>query len=148
MNGQEDALDRLVKARQWKQAFNLCEKRIKKAPGSDFLLVFKIKILLSWAEPARLQQGIQELDNLIERKPSVTDLEALYEMDDLVTTFDEFLGVYGPKLNQIWQRAAASRSQDENFHIKWYQLKFNTGDFGGAQLVTISLFPLRHRKLT
>ena len=35
LNGQDDALADLMAAKQWKQAFNLCEKKMKKAKGSD-----------------------------------------------------------------------------------------------------------------
>lgn len=39
LDGQDDALNELILARQWKQALNLCEKKLKKANNSDYLLV-------------------------------------------------------------------------------------------------------------
>ena len=39
LDGQDDALNELLLARKWKQALNLCEKKLKKANNSDYLLV-------------------------------------------------------------------------------------------------------------
>lgn len=39
LDGQDDAMNDLISARQWKQALNLCEKKLKKANNSDYLLV-------------------------------------------------------------------------------------------------------------
>ena len=39
LDGQDDALNELILARQWKQALNLCEKKLKKTNTSDYLLV-------------------------------------------------------------------------------------------------------------
>ena len=46
LDGQDDALNELILAKQWKQALNLCEKKLKKAnnnnnnnSSSDYLLV-------------------------------------------------------------------------------------------------------------
>ena len=146
MNGQEDTIVELMRSRQWKQAFNLCEKRIKRAPGSDFWVVIRIKILLSWGEPARFQQGILEFDALLERKPPVAEFETLCEMDKLYVA-SEAMRDLRPKLQQMWQRAAASQPQDEQLHIQWYQSKFNEGDFRGAQSVSVSNHPVKSSEL-
>ena len=45
LDGQDDALNELILARQWKQALNLCEKKLKKANSSDYLLVCGHSIL-------------------------------------------------------------------------------------------------------
>ena len=39
LDGQDDAVNELILAKQWKQAVNLCEKKLKKANNSDYLLV-------------------------------------------------------------------------------------------------------------
>lgn len=39
LDGQDIALKELILAKQWKQALNLCEKKLKKAHNSDYLLV-------------------------------------------------------------------------------------------------------------
>ena len=38
-DGQDDALNELVLAKQWKQALILCEKKLKKGNNNDYLLV-------------------------------------------------------------------------------------------------------------
>ena len=39
LDGQDDALNELVLAKQWKQALILCEKKLKKGNNNDYLLV-------------------------------------------------------------------------------------------------------------
>ena len=39
LDWQDDTLNELLLAKQWKQALNLCEKKLKKATNSDYLLV-------------------------------------------------------------------------------------------------------------
>ena len=39
LDGQDDALNELVVAKQWKQALILCEKKLKKGNNNDNLLV-------------------------------------------------------------------------------------------------------------
>ena len=38
-DGQDEALNELLVAKQWKQALNLCEKKLRKSNNSDYLLV-------------------------------------------------------------------------------------------------------------
>ena len=137
MNGQEDTLMDLINTKHWKAAFNLCEKRIKKAPGSDYLLVTRIKILLLWGDSSRTQQGIRDLESLLERKPAVADIEALRILDTIFTTF-ESLNQLTVKQKQTWQRAVASRPGDENLQMVWYRSRVNERDWKGAQQVSIS----------
>ena len=39
LDGQDDALNELILVKKWKQALNLCEKKLKKANNNDYLLV-------------------------------------------------------------------------------------------------------------
>ena len=39
LDGQDQALNGLILAKQWKQALNHCEKKLKKANNNDYLLV-------------------------------------------------------------------------------------------------------------
>jgi len=115
-----------------------CEKKLKLTPGSDYLLVTKISILLQWPDQARLGQGLEELNQLIERKPSMADVEALRAMDTVI----EFLGPmidFDSKQKQTWQRAAASRPQDGKLHEAWCRTKFGGMDFRGAQQVSTTV---------
>lgn len=135
MNGQDDALFGLIAAKQWKQAFKACEKKLRLTPKSDYLLVTKISILLQWPDQARFAQGLQELNALIDRKPPVADIEALRALDT-VFEYLEPLTDLAPKQKQTWQRAAVSRPQDEKLHEVWYWTKFDQLDFQGAQQVS------------
>lgn len=135
MNGQDDVLSGFIAAKQWKQALKTCEKKLKTTPGSDYLLVTKISILLQWPDRARMGQGLQEFQRLIERKPPVADVEALHAMDTVIEFLEPSLVDLEPKQKQTWHRAAISRPQDGKLHEAWYWTKFDAMDFRGAQQV-------------
>ena len=135
VNGHEDTLVELIAAKQSKQAFLLCEKRLKKAPKDDSLLVTRIKILLNWRDVARFQQGLHHLDNLLEKKPPVTDLDALRVLDEIFKLLERTGYAQAPNSLQTWQRAASAQPDDENLYTVWHRSKFDTRDFRGAQQV-------------
>ncbi|KAL6716429.1 hypothetical protein ACLMJK_005996 [Lecanora helva] len=137
MNGLEDTLTELITAKQWKQALNLCEKKIKKSPSNDYLSVTRIKILLSWNDAQRSEQGLKDLENLLKRKPPVTDIEALRALDGLFLGFKS-LEQLTPAQKQTWQRAANSHPLDENLHSVWYRSKFQDGDYRAAQQASMT----------
>ena len=132
------AINEFLIAKQWKQAFNLCEKKLKRTEEKDVLLVVKVAILLQWPDPNRYEQGIKELELLLERKPPIADLEALGVLDQILKT-------YGPKTAlttkqmQTWQRAAYGNPRDDTLHTTWFQSKFDQGDYDGAQQVSIEM---------
>ena len=138
VNGQEDALNELIAAKQWKQAFNMCEKKLKKAADSETLLVARIRILLLWSDRKRFQQGINDLETLLERKPPVSQVEALYTLDEIIDKFVPPVH-FTVKQRQTWKRAADSQPQDEKLHVAWYKSRFDRDDFKGAQLVCIAI---------
>lgn len=39
LDGQDDAVNELISVKKWKQALNLCEKKLKKANNNDYLQV-------------------------------------------------------------------------------------------------------------
>lgn len=146
MSGQEDVLFGYIAAKQWKQAFKTCEKKLKASPTSDFLLVTKISILLQWPDTARFEQGHTEFTKLVERKPPVADVEALQALDAVISLLGPRIDI-GPKQRQTWQRAAASRPQDVKLHETWYRIKFGEKNFKGAQQVGMVLTILRNTML-
>ena len=161
LSQQDDALEQLIRRCQWKEAFKLCEKKLKKAKGSDYLLVIlyynqdnvvnsstniilqvqKIAILLAW--PEHEEQGYKELDALFARKPPVSDIETLLFLDDISSAgglYNIPPGVdskFGKQFSEIWLRAATSRPKDENLHALWYRTKFEKGDFQAAKKVRV-----------
>lgn len=128
-DGQDEALNELLVARQWKQALNLCEKKLRKSNNSDYLLVKKITVLLSWPEGTRNQQGLKELGVLLDRKPPVDDIETLCALDAVAEGWEGF----EPRLRQVWQKAAGARPQDEKLHSVWFRSKFQVGNLRAAQ---------------
>ena len=149
LDGQDQTLNGLILAKQWKQALNYCEKKLKKANNNDYLLVRrppcwiiiswilmlkqlqvkKINVLLLWPDEARNQQGLKELNVLVERKPPVDDIETLRALDIIAGSRGEL----EPKLRQVWQRAAGARTQDEKLHMVWFRSRFQVGNLRAAQ---------------
>lgn len=134
MSGQDDHLLGLIAAKRWKPALDMCEKLLKKTKDSDTLLATKISILFQWPDKSRNEQGAKEFESLIERKPPVTDPAVLRRLEGVIKEEGS-----PPKLTamqtQMWQRAATSRPQDEDLHQAWYFVKFDQGNYGGAQHV-------------
>lgn len=65
----------------------------------------------------------------MDRKPPVDDIETLHALDEIAVA----KGGKEPRLRQVWQRAAAVRSQDENLHMIWFRSKFQLGNLRAAQ---------------
>ena len=93
-----------------------------------------ITVLLSWPDPIRQAQGVKKLDTLLDRKPPLTDIDALLELDKGLKDVKEHEG----KQLLMWQRAANSRPNDELFYKVWYRSKFDAGNLKAAQQVCIA----------
>ena len=93
-----------------------------------------ITVLLSWPDPIRQAQGVKKLDALLDRKPPLTDIDALLELEKGLKDVKE----HEAKLLQTWQRAANSRPNDELFYKVWYRSKFDAGNLKAAQQVCIA----------
>ena len=130
------AINEFLILKQWKQAFNLCEKKLKKTEEKEVLLTVRVAILLQWPDPARYEQGIKELEIVLEKKPPIADVEALGVLDQILKKYGPKTA-FTPKQMQIWQRAADGHPRDGTLHSTWFQSRFDQGDYGGAQQVSI-----------
>jgi len=75
---------------------------------------------------------------LLERNPPVADIETLLYLEEFSISEGQ-LGPLGTRWGQMWQRAAASRPQDEKLHMQWYQVKFDAGDLKASQQVQLAI---------
>ena len=91
-----------------------------------------------WPDEARRVQGAKELDALLGRKPPLSNLDALGELESVVKD----LGI-SSKVQQLWLRAAASRPNDEKLHKMWFWAKITINHFGDAQQVSKPLVKLQ-----
>ena len=91
----------------------------------------KIIVLISFPEESRRAQGVKELEALTQRKPHITDHQALKRLDLYLAgrkDRDEYA-------NNMWAAAGAA-SQNEEFLSTWFQLKFDQERWEAAQKVS------------
>ena len=98
----------------------------------------RITILVLWPDEARRVQGVKELDALLNRKPPLSNVDALGELESVVKDLE-----ISSKVQQLWLRAAASRPNDEKLHKMWFWAKITINHFGEAQQVSKSLVKLQ-----
>ena len=104
----------------------------------------KIIILISFQEKSRKEQGVKELEAFTQRKPHITDHQALKRLDLFLAgrkDRDEYA-------NSMWAAAGAA-SQDEEFLSTWFQLKFDQERWEAAQKVSRLMILMQlYRRLT
>ena len=94
--------------------------------------------MVLWPDEARRLQGTKELDALLGRKPPLSNVDALGELESVVKDLE-----ISSKVQQLWLRAAASRPNDEKLHKTWFWAKITISYFGDAQQVSRSLIKLQ-----
>ena len=132
----DSAIHELLAVKQWKQALNLCEKKLKKSEDKGVLCVTKVRVLFQWPDPIRHEQGVKELGLLLDRKPPIADPDALILLDQLIKQYGPFKD-FIPKRLQIWQRAAISNPWNSKLHTVWFRSNFDQQDYDGAQQVSV-----------
>ncbi len=94
--------------------------------------------MVLWPDEARRVQGAKELDALLGRKPPLSNVDALGELESVVKDLE-----ISSKVQQLWLRAAASRPNDEKLHKMWFWAKITIGYFGDAQQVSKTIIKLQ-----
>ena len=87
--------------------------------------------MVLWPDEARRVQGAKELDTLLSRKPPLSNVDALGELESVVKDLE-----ISSKVQQLWLRAAASRPNDEKLHKMWFWAKFTINYLDDAQQVS------------
>lgn len=95
--------------------------------------------MVLWPDEARRVQGVKELDTLLSRKPPLSNVDALGELESVVKDLE-----ISSKVQQLWLRAAASRPSDEKLHKMWFWAKMTISHFGDAQQVLRTLIKLQN----
>ena len=81
--------------------------------------------------------GSKELNDLAERKPPITDLQALKTLDIFLSKYPQ----HNPLILQIWERAASTQGQDEEFLSILFQIHFEEERYAAAQKVRMLSHP-------
>lgn len=90
-----------------------------------------MNILLGHPDQARREQGQRELDEIFERSPPISDIDALVSLNNAaLDRIDD-----DPRIQKIWERAVGVREWDENLYRTWFKTKFLEGRWTNAQKV-------------
>ena len=86
---------------------------------------------MSCEDKSRFLQGVEELRNLVDRKPPVVDLDILRTIDqpDLYDYLDPEM------LSSMWDRAQSAQPRNEQFLSAWIKESLKRRDYVAAQKV-------------
>ncbi|KAK2753596.1 hypothetical protein FQN54_007373 [Arachnomyces sp. PD_36] len=127
----QDAID----GQNFKQALQLCEKRLKKGENTPFLRAWKAHILFRHADDAHRQRGLKETIELCNSEPPVSDIDAL----DMLHQTLKRIGGHDDTVRTIWERAAKAKPQKIELHTRWFNHASEGCDWKNAQKAAMSL---------
>ncbi|KAL7273222.1 mitochondrial distribution and morphology [Rhizina undulata] len=120
----------------FKQALQLCNKRLKKGEKSDYLLTLKAHTLTLLATPAALSEALQILQQLSTQTPPVESIEALRLLS---RTWNNLGSAHAEEISKLMERAVKYRPSDENLAKEWFWGTVRSLDWRGAQKAAMSL---------
>lgn len=152
-----------IDVRNWKQALSLCERRLKRGEKSDHLSVcscclhssrcavarrattvdqstqvLKARVLLSFSESPRQNQGRDDISALLQRDPPITDVQALVILQECL----QQIGATDAEVDLIWERAVRLRPHEEELQTLWFRKNFEAQKWKGSQKVCYSILLL------
>ncbi|KAI9821584.1 MAG: hypothetical protein M1832_003258 [Thelocarpon impressellum] len=136
-----EALD----AENYKQALQLCTKRLKKGEQGDYLHALKAYALTRSAAAGQRQDGLGELRALVDKVPPIVDVDtlnlvqqALVEYADLESSWNGEADIQH-HVDALWERAMRARPGDEDLSKQWFFSAFQKEDWKNAQKAAMSL---------
>ncbi|MCJ1247485.1 hypothetical protein MMC30_004699 [Trapelia coarctata] len=129
----DELLQEFVASKNWKQALNHCEKRLKKGEATERLLLNKASILLHTGDKSKENEGITELRKLLDRRPPITDGEVLIAVEEVCNGLPALGYNVSDRADTMWERAAKERPKDESILQLWFATKFGQRNFKAAQ---------------
>ncbi|KAI9839626.1 MAG: hypothetical protein M1819_002252 [Sarea resinae] len=134
-----EALD----ANNFRQALQLCEKRLKKGEKSDNLLALRAHVLLTSPSASQQEQGVTEFERLCAKEPPVTDLHTLSMIQQALGGSNArksvLKGRRSVNVALLWERAAKFRSGDESLPKEWFMITFELNQWVDAQKAAMFL---------
>ena len=91
------------------------------------------------ADREREDQGVAEIQLLINRKPPITDTEILVTVENLAKELPERAGEASKWADSMWERAASQLPKDEKLLALWFETKFSAQNYKAAQRVCRSV---------
>ncbi|KAI9724374.1 MAG: hypothetical protein M1812_000442 [Candelaria pacifica] len=124
----------------FKQALQLCQKRIKKGETGDNLLALKAYVLARSPPSKQREDGLAETKAFAFRSPPVVDLDALQTIQKALIKFSN--GVHSRverEISTLWDRATKALPGDEGIAREWFLASFSQRRWKDAQKAAMSL---------
>ncbi|KAF8539658.1 N-acetyltransferase B complex non catalytic subunit-domain-containing protein [Trichophaea hybrida] len=125
-----------LELKAYKQALQLCNRRIKKGEKSEMLLTLKAFVLTHIATPATTDEATQIARSLSDRTPPTQSVDVLRLLSRVWSNL-------GPsqadEVTKLWERAVKSQPQNEDLAREWFWGTVRTLDWRGAQKAAMNL---------
>jgi N-terminal acetyltransferase B complex non-catalytic subunit len=141
-----------IEGKNWKQALQLCERRISRGEDTLFLKVsysvtgsehglsswligilqaWKALILCHYDDEAHHKRGVTETLALCKLDPPVAEVEVI----NLLQTSLDNIPDQKQLSQSLWEKAAKRKPQDEKLQRRWYTFATGRNDWKSAQKV-------------
>jgi N-terminal acetyltransferase B complex non-catalytic subunit len=77
------------------------------------------------------RQGREELARLCSRKPAITEIDTIYQINQSLSS----LGMEDESRRKLWERAAAAKPDDRDIAFTWLEQSIDEADWLSAQKV-------------
>jgi N-terminal acetyltransferase B complex non-catalytic subunit len=88
-------------------------------------------VLAKQHDPAFAKSGRNEILQLCDRNPAITNLDTIHQIQIALTD----LGIGDDRGRKLWERAAAARPDDREITIGWLDQAIDKCDWQSAQKV-------------
>ncbi|TGZ85435.1 hypothetical protein EX30DRAFT_314483 [Ascodesmis nigricans] len=123
-----------IEAGQFKQALQLCNRRIKKGEKTEYLWALKAFVLTQIPGPANAEEAEQLARTLSDKTPPVVATDVLGLLTRVWVQLEDTAEV----LN-VWERAVKSQPQNEDLARDWFFMAIRMEDWRGAQKAAMNL---------
>lgn len=98
----------------------------------------KARVLLSFSDSPRQEQGRDDIRKLLQRDPPIADIQAIVILEECLQQIE----ATDAEIDLIWERAVQLRPHDEELQTLWFKRNFEQRKWKGAQKVgCLSRFP-------
>ncbi|KAI5783552.1 N-acetyltransferase B complex non catalytic subunit-domain-containing protein [Geopyxis carbonaria] len=121
---------------QYKQALQLCNRRIKKGEKSEFLFALKAFVLTNMPGIAYAEEAEKTARSVAEKQPPCISLDVLRLLGRVwINIGDSAID----EISKMWERAVKAQPLDEDLAREWFWGTVKIMDWRGAQRAAMNL---------
>ncbi|KAI9818225.1 MAG: hypothetical protein M1827_000850 [Pycnora praestabilis] len=143
MSSIEDRRDKqiwdAIEGDNFKQALQLCQKRLKKGEKGHYFLALKAYVLTQSAASKQNEEGFAELKNLAVQEPPITDINTLQLLQRGLTGIEGAQPEVRSCSSTLWERAIKASPKDEELSKAWFFLALRQNEWKAAQKAAMNL---------